>query len=102
MAAITGSPPLTSLDDLTAGVVEVRRLRAEAGLEGPFDVAFSSFGRPDPEADPDGSAFRREVQTYAEAGVTWLTLGCRGRSLGACLEELAWLGESIVAPFRPG
>jgi probable F420-dependent oxidoreductase len=102
MAAITGSPPLTSLDDLAAGVVEVRRLRTEAGLEGPFDVAFSSFGRPDPEADPDGSAFRQEVQTYAEAGVTWLTLGCRGRSLGACLEELAWLGEAIVAPLRPG
>jgi probable F420-dependent oxidoreductase len=102
MAKITGSPALTSLDDLRAGVAQVRQLRADHGLEGPFDIAFASFGRPDPEADPDGSRYREQIAEYADAGVTWLTLGCRGRSLGACLDELAWLGENIVAPSPAG
>jgi probable F420-dependent oxidoreductase len=100
MAKITGSPPLTSLDDLRAGIAEAHRLRAEAGRTEPFDIAFSSFGRPDPEKDPDGSRYRAEIDTFAEAGVTWLSLGCRGRTLEACKEELAWLGENVVAPYR--
>jgi probable F420-dependent oxidoreductase len=100
MSRITGSPPLTSLDDLRAGIAEVRRLRAEAGRTGPFDIAFSSFGRPDPDTDPDGERYRAQIRDYADAGVTWLSLGCRGRSLPACVDELAWLGEAIVAPYH--
>jgi probable F420-dependent oxidoreductase len=98
MAAITGSPALTDLETLKAGVAEAHRLRAEAGLEGPFDVAFASFDRVDPEGDPDGSRFLERLAAYEDAGVTWLTLGCRGRSLAACQDELAWLGEHIVGP----
>ena len=100
MSKITGSPPLTSLDDLRTGIAEVHRLRAEAGRSGPFDIAFSSFGRPDPQGDPDASRFREQIQTYADAGVTWLSIGCRGRSLQACIDELSWLGDNIVGPYR--
>jgi probable F420-dependent oxidoreductase len=100
MAAITGSPALTSLDDLRAGIDEVHRLRSEAGLGGNFDVAFASFDRPDPEGDPSGERFRDRLAVYEEAGVTWLTLGCHGRTLAACQEELAWLSESVVGPYR--
>ena len=100
MAAITGSPALTSVDDLRAGIDEVHRLRSEAGLGGSFDVAFASFDRPDPEGDPSGERFRDRLAVYEEAGVTWLTLGCHGRTLAACQEELAWLSESVVGPYR--
>jgi alkanesulfonate monooxygenase SsuD/methylene tetrahydromethanopterin reductase-like flavin-dependent oxidoreductase (luciferase family) len=100
MARITGSPPLTSLDELKVMIAKVRQLREEAGLDGPFDIAFASFGRPDPEGDPDGHGYREQVAEYADAGVTWLSLGARGRSLAACVDELAWLGEAIVAPLR--
>lgn len=99
MSKITGSPPLTSLEELADGIAEVHRLREEAGREGPFDVLFASFGRPDPDGDPDGSRFREQIAAYANAGVTWLSVGCRGRSLGACIDELAWLGQNVVEPF---
>jgi probable F420-dependent oxidoreductase len=100
MSKITGSPPLTSLDDLRAGIVEVKRLRAAAGRGGPFDIAFSSFGRPDPEKDPDGSEYRRQIGDYVDAEVTWLSLGCRGRSLQACFDELSWLGDNVIGRYR--
>jgi probable F420-dependent oxidoreductase len=100
MSKITGSPPLTSLDDLRAGIAEVRRLRADAGRTGPFDIAFSSFTRTDPDQDPDGTRYRHELEAYVDAGVTWISLGCRGRSLEACFDELAWLGDNIVGPYR--
>ncbi len=100
MAAITGSPTLTSLDQLRGGIDEVHGLRSDAGLEGGFDVAFASFDHPDPEGDPSGERFRERLADYEEAGVTWLTLGCRGRTLVACQEELAWLSEAVVGPYR--
>ncbi len=100
MAKITGSPALTSLDDLRAGIEKVRGLREEAGITTPFDIAFASFDRPDPEGDPSGERFRERLAPYEAAGVTWLTLGCRGRTLAACREELAWLDEAVVRPYR--
>jgi hypothetical protein len=78
----------------------VRRLRADAGRTGPFDIAFSSFTRTDPDQDPDGTRYRHELEAYVDAGVTWISLGCRGRSLEACFDELAWLGDNIVGPYR--
>jgi probable F420-dependent oxidoreductase len=100
MSKITGSPPLTDLDDLKVGIAEARRLRAEAGRTEPFDIAFSSFTRIDPEGDPDGEKYREQISVYADAGITWLSLGCRGRTLDACRDELAWLGKAIVAPYQ--
>jgi hypothetical protein len=100
MAAITGSPALTTLEDLKAGIDRVLDLRAQAGLGGTFDIAFSSFDRPDPEGDPDGERFRERLAAYEELGVTWLSLGCRGRTLVACQEELAWLAEAVVGPYQ--
>ena len=32
--------------------------------------------------------------------MTWLSIGCRGRSLQACLDELSWLGDNIAGPYR--
>jgi probable F420-dependent oxidoreductase len=100
MAAITGSPALTSLDDLRAGIGEVHRLRSEAGLDGNFDIAFASFDRPDPVGDASGERFRERLADYEAVGVTWLTLGCHGRTLTACKEELAWLADAIVGPYH--
>jgi probable F420-dependent oxidoreductase len=100
MAQITGSPVLSSLDDLTTGIARVTALRHEAGITEPFDIAFASFDRPDPQEDPSGERFREALVPYEDAGVTWLTLGCRGRTLAACKEELAWLSEAIVLPYR--
>jgi probable F420-dependent oxidoreductase len=100
MAKITGSPALSSMEDLTAGIDRVLALRREAEITQPFDIAFASFDRPDPEGDPSGERFRERLVPYEEAGVTWLTIGCRGRSLAACKNELAWLSEAVVRPYR--
>ncbi|HEX4218708.1 MAG TPA: LLM class F420-dependent oxidoreductase [Acidimicrobiales bacterium] len=102
MAAITGSPALTTLDDLKAGIDDVHALRSGAGLTGAFDVAFSPLDRLDPEGDPDGERFRHGLAAYEDIGVTWLSLGCRGRTLVACQEELDWLAEAVIGPYRRG
>lgn len=100
MSKITGSPTLTSLEQLREQIAEVHRMRAEAGRTGRFDVAFGSFGHPRREDDPTGDQWRAEIAELEEAGVTHVSIGCNGRSLGACIEELAWLGEHIVSPHR--
>ena len=57
---------------------------------------------PIPRRDPDGSAFREQVQTYADAGVTWLTLGCRGRSLAGLPGRAGLAGRVHRGPLPPG
>ena len=100
LASITGTTELGSLDELASGIREVRERREELGRTGRFDVGFGVLGAPRREDDPEGERMRELVVTVHEAGVTWISLPCRGRTLSACQEEMAWLGERVVAPLR--
>lgn len=98
LAEITGTDELRSSDQLAGWIAEIHRRRADAAVDGPFDVAFSAMAMPGPEA-ADG-LMESAIEEYASIGVTWLSLGCRGRTLAACKEELSWLGEHVIAPHR--
>lgn len=100
LAAITGTTELDSLDQLAGEIAEVLARRQVAGRTGPFDVGFGAFGMPKPADDPTGDAIREVIAAHEAIGVTWMSLPCRGRSLAACQDELAWLGEHVVAPYR--
>jgi probable F420-dependent oxidoreductase len=100
LASITLTAELTTIEQLAAEIRDVAARRDSAGISAPFDVAFSSFGLPSASDDPNGDDARAVVQTLEDAGVTWMTLPCRGRSLDACRDELAWLGENVISPYN--
>jgi len=99
MSKITGSPPLTSLEDLGVAIAEVRRLRDEAGRTGPFDIAAPAFLPPGTE-DPTGQKLRDAIAVIEDMGVTYTSVGVRGRTLQACKDELDRLAEQIVGPYQ--
>lgn len=98
MASITGTSPLEDLDQLATGIADVLALREAAGETGPFEIAASGFGAP---GEGDVEAWPEIVARHADVGATWMSLPCRGRSLTACLDEIAWLGEHVIAATRP-
>jgi probable F420-dependent oxidoreductase len=101
MSKITGSPPLSTLDDLKVAIAHVRELRERSGRTEPFDIASSPFLAPGTD-DPTGERLREAIATVEDLGVTWVSIGVRGRSLQACKDELAWLAEHVVAPYHAG
>lgn len=99
MSKITGSPPLEGLEDLNRHIAQVHDLREALGRTEPFDIAAPPF-LPRGTDDPTGEHLREAVTTVEALGVTWVSVGVRGRSLEACKDELAWLAEHVVAPYR--
>ena len=83
-----------AMSDLADRVAEVR-----AGVDGsrprPFDVAVSP-----PGGGLDGGASPNELIDAAgalvRAGVTWLTIGVPGRSLGAILDAIGETGSQVL------
>lgn len=98
LAKITRTATLQSLDEVAAGITQMHQLRADAGIEAPFDVAIGGMGLPTETDDTD--AYPEAFARLADAGITWVSLPCRGRSLEACVEEIEWLGEHVIAPHR--
>ena len=98
MAAITRARPLEDIDTLAEWIATVNKQRAEAG-RGAADVAFVPF-----EADLLASgdcgefcaAVRPRLDTYAEAGVTWITIEPASRSFSDFPTDIDMLSSQLV------
>jgi len=89
MAAVTGTPPLETVEQLATGVRQLDEARRAAGRECPLDVC---FGLPKRSALHQGDAtdteLDDEVGRYAAAGVTWLTVISRAQEPEELRREL--------------
>ncbi|CAN5273518.1 LLM class F420-dependent oxidoreductase [soil metagenome] len=97
MAAITRTPALTSLDDLAEQVADVNARRAALD-RAPADVAFTPF---------ESALLRRgsmedycrvlvpQLDGYAAAGITWLTIEPTSRTFDAFREDLTVLASCL-------
>lgn len=98
MAAITRARPLEDVDTLSDWIGAVNKRRAEAGRE-PADVAFVPF-EADLLASGDCAAFCAATQprrdTYAEAGVTWITIEPASRSFTDFRTDVDVLASRLV------
>jgi probable F420-dependent oxidoreductase len=96
------TPPLETVEDLTAMLDELWRFVDEAGRDrAEIDV---SFGTPD-GGDPasrafDPAAHQQGLAHLRQLGVTWAGMGVPGDSLPHALEVLQKYGETVIAPFR--
>ncbi|MFF1732184.1 LLM class F420-dependent oxidoreductase [Streptomyces sp. NPDC058247] len=99
MAKITRTPPLTDPGTLRELIADVNHRRAEVGRP-PADVSFVPF-ESDLLRDGDTGAFRSALAprlgTYAEAGVTWITIEPASRSFSAFVKDVTDLAELLPA-----
>jgi len=98
MAAITRARPLEEIDTLGDWIAAVNKRRAELGRE-PADVAFVPF-EADLLASGDCTGFCAEVRprlnTYAEAGVTWITIEPVSRSFTDFRTDIDMLTSQLI------
>lgn len=85
---------LESLDQLAAWIRELQAEREELGRLAPADVMYMVLDA-DPRAEPD--RYLERVQQLADIGVTWLSLGVRGRTVAEVTDRLAEVGEGVLA-----
>jgi hypothetical protein len=95
MAKITKTPPLETIDELTALIADVQARRAKTGGE-PLDVCFSPFGD---RGDLPGwtKQVRQDLPAYEDAGVTWLTIEPHARSLSEFRDAVARVSDEVIA-----
>ncbi len=101
LSGTTKTPPLETVEDLSAMLDELWRLVDEAGRDrGDIDVAFSTpiGGRLDEGFQVD--AHLAALEELAALGVTWVGVGVPGSSLAESLEALERYGSSVIGPSR--
>jgi probable F420-dependent oxidoreductase len=101
LSATTKTPPLETVEDLTAMLDELWVYVDEAGrARSEIDVAFSTpaGGRLDEGFDAD--AHLAALDELASLGVTWVGVSVPGRSLSESLEGLERYGAAVISPSR--
>ena len=96
----THTASIESIDDLAAGIRELRALADERGRREALDVNFVPFGTSMGGAIPDADAFCEQLQKLEANGVTWISMGLPSPSRAAYCENAARFGAEIIARLR--
>ncbi len=85
---------LETTDQLATWIRELQEEREQLGRLGPADVMYMVT-----DADPliETDRYLERVHQLAAIGVTWLSLGVRGRSVAEVTDRLAEVGERVLA-----
>ena len=102
LATTARTPPLETLDDLSALLDELWSYVDEAGRDpADFDVSYlnPSGGRPaDPDFDAD--AHIAALADLEAQGVTWITVNVPGHDIEATLDTMRRYGEAVIGPSQ--
>lgn len=92
------TPPIETIDDLAARIVELRGVSERAGRSDVPEVIFTPIGY-DLFAGPFPAAeqFVDDIGRYAEIGVSTLTVMLPGDTRAEWLESVEWLGSDVIA-----
>ena len=99
LAQTARTAAMETLDDLTAGIDDLRR-RCEAAGRDPsaLDVAFTNAAGGNPAADAfDADAFLAGLEELTARGVTWVQVHVPGDSLAHTVEVIERFGEVVIA-----
>jgi probable F420-dependent oxidoreductase len=102
VAEITGTPALETVAELAAQVHAMQEQRSAAGTS-PLDVSFVPFDSEllrNGDVDEFAGLIRKQLDAYAQAGVTWITIEPTSRSLDAFRKDVGRLGELLISPSR--
>ena len=92
---------VVSMDHFGEKVRRLHDLRADAGREGPFDIAVSPPFRPGDMSESNARRFQDEAGELQRRGATWIWTSLPTRSLDHYLELVQWYGD-IAEACRAG
>ncbi|MBI3785070.1 MAG: LLM class F420-dependent oxidoreductase [Deltaproteobacteria bacterium] len=98
MSQYTRTPPLETLDDLKARIALANEFAAAAGRTQPIDICYSLMSSAAPEMDP-GAALTR-IDTLANLGVTWLTVGFRAETRRDYISAMQRFARDVSAKAK--
>jgi probable F420-dependent oxidoreductase len=92
------TPPIETIDDLAARIVDLRAASERAGRDVPPEVIFTPIGY-DLFAGPFPAAeqFVDDIGRYAAIGVDTLTVVLPGDTRAEWLDSVAWLGADVIS-----
>ena len=99
-AKLTRTPALETMDELAERISVLRRGAVEAGRADVPDVCFVPFGMrmtEHPDHD-DFAALGEQVDSYARAGVTWLSVPFSGGSREELLASVEAFAKLVIGP----
>src|SRR4051812_5346463 len=101
-AKLTRTPALESMDQLAERTSALRAAAVEAGRDDVPDVCFVPFGmrmteHPDHE---DFAALGEQLDSYANAGVTWLSVPFSGSSREELLASVEAFATLVIGPSQ--
>ena len=102
LAQTARTAALDSVEQLAAGIADLRRRLEDAGRDPrDVDVVFTNgVGGSPGDGDFDPDAFLTGVAELGAAGVTWVQVSVPGDSLSHALEAIEEFGSSVVAEVR--
>ncbi|WP_420639571.1 LLM class F420-dependent oxidoreductase [Candidatus Poriferisocius sp.] len=103
LATTAKTPPLETLDDLSAMLDELWTYVDEAGRD-PADIDVSYLnneGGPPSSEDFDAEAHIAGLAELEALGVTWITVNVPGHDIEHTLDTMRRYGESVIAPAQP-
>ncbi len=102
LARTARTAALDSLDDLSAGIDDLRRRCDAAGRDpSAIDITFANIGCAGPADEqfhPD--AYLEGLQRLAQRGVSWVQVALPGDGLAHVLDTIAAFGSSVIAASR--
>jgi probable F420-dependent oxidoreductase len=85
-AQITGTPALTSVDELATQIGELRQRARDAGREDEIAVCFGAHGKGGVDAHAESLAARMDA--FVSAGLTHVLVDSQARSFDECIREI--------------
>jgi len=95
MAKITKTPPLETIPQLAELIGQVQAARSDSGGP-PLDICFSPFGDRE-DVDSWAAQIKRDLASYEDAGVTWMTIEPHARSFGEFRDAVARVADLVLA-----
>jgi alkanesulfonate monooxygenase SsuD/methylene tetrahydromethanopterin reductase-like flavin-dependent oxidoreductase (luciferase family) len=92
---------IADFDDLKRKIGELHAMAGQADRTRPLDVAFVPFSLTMYSKErPAADAIVEELARYAEAGVTWSTVGLPCETRGQYLDNVDWFAREVVSQVR--
>jgi probable F420-dependent oxidoreductase len=101
LSGTTKTPPLETVEDLSAMLEELWQFVDEAGRSrSDIDIAFSTPAGGRLDDGFDAEAHLAALEALAKLGVTWVGVSVPSASLSQALEGLERYGSSVISPHR--
>ena len=100
MTAANQESGIHSVEQLGEAIGRVHAMRAEHGLDGPYDVAIGARAKLKIGDKESAEQYIAAVRDLAKVGVTWTMIELPHPSRQQFIENVQWFGSEIIAKLQ--